>query len=402
VAVVEREHRDRIVYESEPRAAGIAAAAPDAETSLLALRNNPMFFMRRGGRSERGPAPASGGPGAGAPPPATETRVIVGVIEGDRRREGTFQTRVVASEHAHWQLLAQHRAGSLEAAVAAARRRSLALSSGVLGLLAVAIGLIVVSARRAARLAHQQVEFVAAVSHELRTPVSVIGAAAGNLADGIVADPARVKTYGQTIQNEARRLGETVERVLQLAGIMAGRSMPPDSLAPEALVDEALAACRHEIDAAGAEVVVDVPADLPPVAGDVVALRSAIQNLVSNAIKYGGDARWVRVSARATGQGPRGMVEIAVADRGLGIDADERRLIFDAFTRGRAATDRQIQGSGLGLNLVQRIAEAHGGSVSVSSEPGRGSTFTLRLPAALGVVQDGTEDAALRPLGSSR
>ncbi len=401
VAVVEREHRDRIVYESEPRAAGIAAAAPDAETGLLALRNNPMFFMRRGGRSERGPAPAPGASGAGAPP-ATETRVIVGVIEGDRRREGTFQTRVVASDHAHWQLVAQHRAGSLEAAVAAARRRSLALSSGVLGLLAVAIGLIVVSARRAARLAHQQVEFVAAVSHELRTPVSVIGAAAGNLADGIVADPARVKTYGQTIQNEARRLGETVERVLQLAGIMAGRSMPPDSLAPEALVDEALAACRHEIDAAGAEVVVDVPADLPPVAGDVVALRSAIQNLVSNAIKYGGDARWVRVSARATGQGPREMVEIAVEDRGLGIDADERRLIFDAFTRGRAATDRQIQGSGLGLNLVQRIAEAHGGSVSVSSEPGRGSTFTLRLPAARVAVREGAEDAALRPLGSSR
>ncbi len=216
-----------------------------------------MFFMRRG-RVERGPAPPPGAAG-----PAAESRVIVGVIEGDRRREGSFQTRVLGSEHAHWRLVAQHRAGSLEAAVAATRRRSLALSSGVLGLLAVAIGLIVVSARRAARLAHQQVEFVAAVSHELRTPVSVIGAAAGNLADGIVADPARVKTYGHTIQAEARRLAETVERVLQLAGIMAGRSMPPDTLVPEALVDEAIAACRYEIDAAGTQVEVDVPAISP-------------------------------------------------------------------------------------------------------------------------------------------
>ncbi len=263
-----------------------------------------------------------------------------------------------------------------------------------------AIGLIVVSAHHAARLAHQQVEFVAAVSHELRTPVSVIGAAAGNLADGIVADPARVKTYGHTIQAEARRLAETVERVLQLAGIMAGRSMPPDTLAPEALVDEAIAACRYEIDAAGTQVEVDVPADLPPVSGDLVALRSALQNLVSNAIKYSGDARWVRVSARATGQGSGEMVEFAVEDRGLGIHADERARIFEAFSRGRAATDRQIQGSGLGLNLVQRIADAHGGSVSVSSEPGRGSAFTLRLPAARGTAQGGAADAGARSAGN--
>ena len=92
-------------------------------------------------------------------------------------------------------------------------------------LLTMAIGLIVVSARRAQELARQQMEFVAAVSHELRTPVSVIGAAAGNLADGVVGDPQRVRKYGETIQGEARRLAETVERVLQLAGIAAG--MPP-------------------------------------------------------------------------------------------------------------------------------------------------------------------------------
>ncbi len=131
-----------------------------------------------------------------------------------------------------------------------------------------------------------------------------------------------------------------------------------------------------------------------------MALRSALQNLVSNAIKYGGDARWVRMSARATGQGSGEMVEFAVEDRGLGIHADERARIFEAFSRGRAATDRQIQGSGLGLNLVQRIATAHGGSVSVSSEPGRGSTFTLRLPAARGAAQGGAADAALDPPGN--
>ena len=93
-------------------------------------------------------------------------------------------------------LMAKHRAGSLEAAVTAARRRNLMVSSSVLLLLTLAVGLIVVSARRAQSLARQQMEFVAAVSHELRTPVSVIGAAAGNLADGVVGDPQRVRKYG--------------------------------------------------------------------------------------------------------------------------------------------------------------------------------------------------------------
>ena len=170
-----------------------------------------------------------------------------------------MQARGLRRGEGHWRLVAKHRAGSLEAAVAAARTRNFVLSSRILALLAAAIGLIVVSARRADRLARQQLEFVAAVSHELRTPVSVIGAAAGNLADGLVDEPARVKKYGATIQTEARRLGETVERVLQLAGIAAGRAAAArTALAVSALVEEAVAASRHEIERAGATVEVAI------------------------------------------------------------------------------------------------------------------------------------------------
>src|SRR6185503_18141741 len=136
-----------------------------------------------------------------------------------------------------WMLMAKHRAGSLEAAVAAVRLKNLGISSGILLLLTLAVGLIVVSTRRAQNLARQQMEFVAAVSHELRTPVSVIGAAAGNLADGVVEDAQRVRKYGATIQGEARRLAETVERVLQLAGIAAGRAAAsPTTVHPGELV----------------------------------------------------------------------------------------------------------------------------------------------------------------------
>ena len=143
-------------------------------------------------------------------------------------------------------LLAKHRAGSLEAAVAAVRLRNLLISSGVLILLTLAVGLIVVSTRRAEALARQQMEFVAAVSHELRTPVSVIGAAAGNLADGVVGDPLRVRKYGETIQSEARRLAETVERVLQLAGIAAGRAAASQTLVDPGELEDASAIPRRQ------------------------------------------------------------------------------------------------------------------------------------------------------------
>jgi signal transduction histidine kinase len=295
-----------------------------------------------------------------------------------------------------WRLFAKHRAGSLEAAVAVARTRNFVLSSGILILLAAAIGLIVVSARRADRLARQQLEFVAAVSHELRTPVSVIGAAAGNLADGVVDEPGRVKKYGATIQTEARRLGETVERVLQLAGIAAGRAAAaPAVLSVASLIDDAVAATRPESDAAGVTVDVEIDDALRRsaadyggafrVVGDATALRSALQNLISNAIKYGGEARWVRVSAKPLAHQA---TRITVEDRGLGITPEDRQHVFEPFYRGREAVERQIQGSGLGLHLVRRIVEAHGGAVSVHSEPGRGSTFTVDLPGIHDVIVD--------------
>jgi signal transduction histidine kinase len=274
------------------------------------------------------------------------------------------------------------------------------LSSGILLLLTTAIGLIVVSARRAQKLARQQMEFVAAVSHELRTPVSVIGTAASNLADGVVADPGRVRKYGEIIQGESRRLAETVERVLQLAGIAAGSAdRTKAAVNVSEIVQQSIAACRPEMDARGVTLELSLPDELPPVQGDAAALRSAVQNLLSNAVKYGGDARWVRISVEALpgpktrshatvlsdrrpASGPH--VAIMVIDRGLGVSAEERSHIFEPFYRGREAVSRQIQGSGLGLNLVARIAAAHGGRVEVASEPGKGSTFTLVLPAVPG------------------
>ena len=399
VAVVHKDDVKNVVWESEPGVATLISGSPDVSQNFMAPRPDQMFVFARGGAGAV-PSPLPAPPeqtththeSTPASPAVTIDKsrtenFVVSMVERETR--GERGSRVITRTgfgpfDGRWVLMAKHRAGSLEAAVAAVRQRNLLVSSSVLLLLTMAIGLIVVSARRAQELARQQMEFVAAVSHELRTPVSVIGAAAGNLADGVVGDPARVRKYGETIQGEARRLAETVERVLQLAGIAAGRAAAAQvAVQPADLVHDSVGACRTEIEKAGVEVEIEVAPNLPPVLGDVTALRSALQNLISNAVKYGGDARWLRVSA-GTGN-PKGLpprqVVFTVEDHGLGIDADDRKHIFEPFYRGRTAVSEQIQGSGLGLNLVARIAEAHGGKVTVTSEPGKGSVFTISLPA---------------------
>jgi signal transduction histidine kinase len=395
VAVTEREDPAKVIWESETGAAAAIGANADVEASFMSPRPDQIFMITRNGggtASVRLPPPSGSG-----------DRIVVSMLQ-DRRRGGSEgratseglpvpeRGRSLGLFEGRWRVAATHRAGSLEAAVAGVRKRNLMLSSGILLLLSTAIGLIVVSARRAQTLARQQMEFVAAVSHELRTPVAVIGTAASNLADGVVADPTRVRKYGETIQGEARRLGETVERVLQLAGIAAGNGAAGQApVSVSELVQQSLASCRPEIEGQGVTVETKIADGLPPVLGDGAALRSAVQNLISNAVKYGGDARWVRIEATAADRSggsarstPSSHVAISVADRGLGIGTEDRKHIFEPFYRGREAVSRQIKGSGLGLNLVSRIAEAHGGTVHVTSEPGKGSTFTLILPAAQG------------------
>ena len=446
IVIVKKDDPKTVIWESEPGIASMVTASPDVTQGFMGPRPDQMFVFARNLRDgvippPPPPPPTGAGPSTSSGPPRAESRggnrepgtgvpqvpdargadriavradnnIVVSMIEKDTDRPGGGpETRVIARAGQfpgldnRWVLMAKHRSGSLEAAVAGVRRRNLWVSSTILMLLTVVIGLIAVSARRAQELARRQMEFVAAVSHELRTPVSVIGAAAGNLADGVVGDPQRVRKYGETIQGEARRLGETVERVLQLAGIAAGRAAaPPTPIAPADLVHESINACRAEIEAAGVNVEVAVADDLPNVMGDMPALRSALQNLISNAVKYGGASRWLRVSA-VRGYAPAGRghtvaqarhyrdsgkpVTFIVEDRGLGIDPDDRKHIFEPFYRGREAVSQQIQGSGLGLNLVMQIAVAHGGRVTTSSEPGKGSMFALTLPG----VSDRTSES---------
>jgi signal transduction histidine kinase len=143
-----------------------------------------------------------------------------------------------------------------------------------------------------------------------------------------------------------------------------------------------VSASRALIDAHDFDLVLDVPDDLPPVVGDPAALHRALQNLITNALKHAAAGRWLSIAARRVVSRGRAEVQIAVADRGPGIEAADLPHLFEPFYRGRVALERQVQGNGLGLSLVKRIAEAYGGRVTVRSTPGEGATFTLHLPAA--------------------
>lgn len=280
---------------------------------------------------------------------------------------------------ARWQLIVKHPSGSLESAVAQVRRRNLAVSSGILAILGISIGFLVVSTRRAQDLARQQMEFVAAVSHELRTPLAVIRSAADNLAEGVIREDTQVRQYGELVRGEGRRLSEMVEQILELAGIQSGQrgfALRPVALLP--VVHDVLRASHPLTEEAGIQVEVDVPDTLPPVLADEQAIRRVVQNLVGNAIKYGESGRWIGIRATT---GARD-VQLTIADRGMGIEPEVQPHIFDPFYRAPGVIEAQIQGAGLGLSLVQRIVEAHGGRIVVQSTPGSGSAFTVHLPSA--------------------
>ena len=296
--------------------------------------------------------------------------------------------RNAASAEGRWTLAVRNQAGSLEAVVDRTRWRNLAVMAGVLALILATAWTLVYTTRQSQRLAEMQIDFVAGVSHELRTPLTVICTAAYNLRGKIAANPAQVERYGVLIQQESEKLTALVEQVLLYASSRVGQNLPAseEPVAVESLLESSLASSASVVSEAGCRVETNIASNLPLLLGDAASLERAIKNLIANAAKYGAEGDgWIGVSAETNADGA---VEIRVADHGGGIPIDEQPHVFDAFFRGRQALQQQIHGTGLGLNLVKGIIEAHGGTVTVKSGSGGGAEFLIRLPAAPAEYQD--------------
>lgn len=250
----------------------------------------------------------------------------------------------------------------------------------------------------ALKLAKLQMDFVASVSHELRTPLAVISASAQNIADGVVDEKEQLAKYGAVIRSHTRQLDELVNQILTFASTKAGRAhyfLRP--LHVSRLIDTVLHNTREVVREAGFAVDAQVEPELPEIIGDLSALSQCLQNLVGNAVKYGGSHPRIRVRAslhKADAQPSSDEIRISVEDQGIGIDSSDLPHIFEPFYRSPVVAAAQIHGTGLGLPLAKSIAEAMGGKLSVVSKLGVGSTFTLHLPIS---TKGDRESAPLLP-----
>lgn len=259
-------------------------------------------------------------------------------------------------------------------------------------LVALADGRVLLLAQdRTAQLRLDQVrrDFVANVSHELKTPVGAVALLAETL-DVAADDPDDVREFAHRLTREARRLTGLVQDIIDLSRLQdADVTREALPVAVDEVVAQAVAAC--DVEAHSRDILLGVAsAEGLRVLGDRGLLITALRNLIDNALRYSDEGTRVNV---VPGLDEDGRVRIAVVDQGIGIEAAALPRVFERFYRVDPARSRNTGGTGLGLSIVKHVAQDHGGEVTVWSQPGRGSTFTLHLPRAV-LVPDGAGPAA--------
>jgi two-component system sensor histidine kinase SenX3 len=219
---------------------------------------------------------------------------------------------------------------------------------------------------------------VANVSHELKTPVGALTLLAEAVQDA-ADDPAAVQRFANRMQREGTRLGRLVQELIELSRLQGADPLPALAVVSvDGVIAEAVDRTRLAAESAGIAVVSGGERRLT-VQGSETQLVTALVNLVDNAVAYSPSGTRVAVGSRRRA----GWVEISVSDQGIGIAERDLKRVFERFYRADPARSRATGGTGLGLAIVKHIATNHGGEVTVWSVEGSGSTFTLRLPAAV-------------------
>lgn len=312
----------------------------------------------------------------GRPKEAVHLDLVLGVSEFDRVRRDLDDVKRSHNEQASQQL----------ATVAELSRASMTRLTTAL-ILGLPLGMIAIWAiqrsrmRSAMELAQLQMDFVASVSHELKTPLTAILTAGENVKDGLADNRAHLFQQGSIITGEAQRLMELVDQVLLFSAATEVKLVPSlRELRVNEVIEDALRSTQSLIDEAGFSVETRIESDLPPVVADFSVLSQCMQNLIVNAVKYSPNKRWIGISAGMDRE--ENAILMSVQDQGIGIDTSELTRIFEPFYRSPQVTSAKIRGTGLGLSIAKRGAEAFGGKLTVSSELGVGSVFTVHLPVS--------------------
>ncbi len=256
-------------------------------------------------------------------------------------------------------------------------RPQIALMAILAVVMAAGVFFVARAAAREVRLAELKSNFVASVSHDLKTPLALIQLFAETLELGRVRTPERATEYYRIINGEAKKLTRLIENMLDFSRMEAG--LRPYRQAPADLGEvtrEVLDQLHSQFEQGRFTVTTRVEPDLPLVDIDAGAVQQAIENLLSNAMKYSREERDIEVAVERR----HGQVAVRVTDHGIGIPPHLQRRVFRKFFRVDSGLGGGPQGCGLGLAIVEHTIRGHGGSVSVESEPGRGSTFTLAFP----------------------
>ncbi len=316
-----------------------------------------------------------------APPPGLVGRLISGVTTARTALAPTpVASRPLSPPFQEFQIQVVPESGD---PVASASTRNRLVYGLLLGIFYLTFVVGVVYTARAlylhARLSRLKTDFVSLVSHELRTPLTSIRMFIDTLALGRVKDERQIGEVLGLLKRETERLSAMIEAVLDWSRLESGRhAFKKERLDVRQVVNSSLEAFRAQRLEASVALSTDVPEGLPAIEGDREALAGALLNLLHNAYKYSGTDK--RIALRA--HGDKKGVAIEVEDHGLGIPKRDRKRVFDRFYRVDNLLTRDTEGSGLGLSISRRIVEAHGGSLTLVSELGRGSTFTLHLPSA--------------------
>jgi signal transduction histidine kinase len=233
------------------------------------------------------------------------------------------------------------------------------------------------------QLGADPLDIVACVLHELRTPITAILAAGENIRDGLLDDKDSLREEGTIIIAQAMRLMNLEDQILRYASTSKpGPMRDMRALTVVEVIDDAVNNALILLQQGGFALEREIQPGLPGLFGDLSLLSQCLQNLIANAVKYSGQSRWVGISALVGRNSTAGHEEIniSVRDRGVGISEDDLPHVFEPFYRSRRPGVSKIQGSGLGLSIAKGCAEACGGTLSLCSEEGVGSVFTVHLP----------------------